>query len=202
MGNAIDRWDVLIADSSTLFRFFEAGEECTRKFMKHCGGRLYVVHDVAEEIIRYRDNANLADGIRVFRELLKNEPITPPPEVTLSVARILRLNKKYSFGDEDEGETATVLYAEWARENEGHEFLILMRDNFGRTLAEDRRLPFMETQDLVVDLVCGAVLSLDEGELVYRQIYKDRFDRTLYIRQIVHGCPECAEDLGIAESES
>jgi len=191
MTTLISDYDLLIADSSTLFRFFEAGPDCTRKLMEHCTQRLYIVGDVAEEIARYASHATMAAGIAVFNELIQHDPIDLPPQVALAVSDLMKMNRRlFGLTDKDEGETATVFYAAWARDQENRQFLILMRDNDGRRLAEDRNLALMETQELVVDLVCGSVLTVEDGALVFQSIYGASYDRSRYVAMVKRSCPE------------
>jgi hypothetical protein len=172
----LDEYDLLVADSSALFRFFEAGAESTRLMMQHCAGRLHIVHDVSQEIERYRADPQMSAGISVFWEMLETEVIEVPQTVMQNAADILALYRRLGMGTEDAGETATVLYAQYAWEQEQRDFLVLMTDHTGGNFAEDRDVVVMKADDMLLDLVgCGA-MTLEEGEVVWRKIFKDNPD--------------------------
>lgn len=187
----LDDFDLLIADSSVLFRFFEAGPDCTRKLMEYCGDRLYIVHDVAVEIDRYASDETMKDGIAVFAELLRNDPLDLPIEITEKVADILRLGKSHlPPSDEDRGEVATVLYAKWAWDNEEWEFLVLIADNFGSDLAESREIAVINTTDTVVELVRLRALTPADGEVLWRSMFGEAADIGSYYEKLKKACPE------------
>jgi len=188
MSVRLNDFDLLVADSSVLFRFFEAGAESTRLMMNHCAERLYIVHDVYEEIERYQADPSMRAGIEVFNAMLKTEVVQLPHDLTEQVADILKLNKKYGLGDEDEGETATVLYAERAWEEDETEFLVLMSDRGGGYLAEDRDVPVMKADEMVLDLVCCKAMTAEEGEVVWREIFKKHPDIEGYYAKIEKRC--------------
>lgn len=113
-GSLFDDYDLLISDSSVLFRFFEAGATCTEKMMASCGDRLFVVDSVSEEIHDHRNDPDKKAGIEAFYAKQVNEPLESPLPVTIQVQKARDLNRKYALGGEDIGELETVFYADWA----------------------------------------------------------------------------------------
>ena len=186
----LDEYDLLVADSSVLFRFFEAGAAATKLMMAHCASRLYIVHDVNEEINDHEDAPSMKEGIRVFREMLETEVIVLPGHLVEQVAVILHINRRLGEGaKKDMGETATVVYADWAWEAEQQEFLVLMRDRIGGYLAEDRGVGVMLPDEMVLDLVCGKAMTPEEGEAVWVKIFTKNLDIDGYYAKIKKHCP-------------
>lgn len=191
MNGLLDDYELLISDSSVLFRFFEAGAVCTEKMMDFCGARLYVVDSVDEEIRAHRDDADKRDGIAAFDANLVNEPLESPLSVTIKVQQARDLNRKYGLGDADIGEIETVFYADWAWDD-GNEYLLLMGDRQGQSLANDRGLEYLDSNAFVIELVCRTVLTVEEGALVSSKIFGEAFDRGIYDRELQVRCPDIA----------
>jgi hypothetical protein len=183
-----------------LFRFFAAGVEIVEAFMAALGDRLYVVFDVHVEINRHKDDAEFRDGAARFIELLENEPIVLPDEIREQVRRALEMTRRHSMRDEDIGETATVLYAR-SRIKVGEDWLVLMGDRYGIDLAEagETKVPYMNTTDTIVDLVCQGSLTEEQGTTVWELIHGDGSAAGL-IRKLDEICPEDEEDDQVGEA--
>jgi hypothetical protein len=159
---SLDDPQLLLADSSVLFRLFSLGDGSVRAIVAHFGERLHVVHDVHEEILRHRNDPVLRGGIHAFLESFANPVRQLPAEVLGDVAHRLRFTKKW-LGDEDRGETATCYYADWAWD-EGEEFAVLVGDHWGWQLADEFELPYFKSPDVVVYLVCNGVITTTDAE--------------------------------------
>jgi hypothetical protein len=185
----LDEYDLLISDSSVLFRFFQAGATCTEKMMDFCGVRLHIVDSVAEEIHDHRNDADKSDGIAVFESKRVNEPLESPLSVANKVQQARDLNRKYGLGGADIGEMETVFYADWAWE-EGEEYLVLMGDREGQRLAADHELEHLDSHGFVMELVCRQVLTVEEGELVASKIFGAAFDQAIFNTNLRERCPD------------
>jgi hypothetical protein len=163
---------LLLADSSVLFRFFAAGTNVVEALMDAVGDRIFIVFDVKVEIDRHAGDAEFREGIRQFLESLENEPIVLPDEVREQVRRVLEVTRKYGHRNEDLGETATVLYAR-SRVRAGEDWLVLVGDRFGISLAEcgEPIVPYMNTTDVVVELARQGALSQDQAEAVWVAVH-------------------------------
>src|SRR4051794_25501259 len=102
---------LLLGDSSSLFRVFAQGRELTTRVVEHFGERLHIVADVEQELRNHRNDGEFREGIDAFFEATPNTPIELPPEVALRVSDGLKFFRKWGMGDSDIGETATVYYA-------------------------------------------------------------------------------------------
>jgi hypothetical protein len=174
-----DDYELLIADSSVLFRFFAAGAEMSTAMMTGVGARLHIVESVDGEINDHRNDAEFADGIAAFRAAQVNAPVEPSLAVTRNVKKIRDLNRRHGLGGLDIGEYETVLAAEAARE-EGTDYLILMGDNDGRKMANQRELPNITSYEFVVELVGRGVLTRDQGAAVVQATLGARYDEARY----------------------
>ena len=181
-------YQLLIADSSVLFRCFSAGADVTTAMMNGVGARLHIVESVDGEIHDHRNDAEFADGIAAFREAQVHAPVEPSLEVTRSVQKIRDLNRRLGLGGLDIGEYETVLVAESARE-EGTEYLILMGDSDGRKLANQRDLPNITSYEFVVELVGRGVLTRDQGACVVERIFGARYDEARYDADLAGWAP-------------
>jgi hypothetical protein len=174
-----DEYELLIADSSVLFRCFSAGADVTTAMMEGVGERLHIVESVDGEIHDHRSDAEFADGIEAFREAQVHAPVEPSLEVTRSVQKIRDLNRRLGLGGLDIGEYETVLVAEAGRED-GIDYLILMGDSDGRKLANQRDLPNVTSYEFVVELVGRGVLTRDQGARVVERIFGAGYDPERY----------------------
>jgi hypothetical protein len=168
----VDRFDIVLADASAVFRFFEAGATITEKLMNHCGGRLHVVDVVDHEIDDHVDDPSFSAGIAAFRQLAVNEPVQLEGKELQLVDDARRLNEKYQLGGADLGEYASVLYAEAAVRN-GTKLLFVCTDREGLTRANgaEADIPAIHTQDFLAQLVHAGVFTVEEGETVFRTIF-------------------------------
>lgn len=175
MADWYDEYELLIADSSVLFRFFEAGALVTTALMSAIGHRIHIVESVDAEIKRYRNDQAFAAGIEAFLAARVNQPLEPRLEVTRDVKKVLDLQRRHGMGTADIGEYETVLTAdyEWGA---GAYYLILMGDGEGRKMARQRDLPHVSSYEFVVELVARGVLTPDQGVLVARAIAGPNFD--------------------------
>jgi hypothetical protein len=175
MASWYDDYELLIADSSVLFRFFEAGAAITTALISAIGHRIHIVESVDAEIGRYRNDPTFAAGIEAFLAAQVNEPLEPQLAVTREVKKMLDLQRKYGMGTIDIGEYETVLTAEceW---DAGTYYLILMGDGDGRKMARQRDLPHVSSYMFVVELVARSVLTREQGMVVARTIARAYFD--------------------------
>jgi hypothetical protein len=175
MADWYHEYELLIADSSVLFRFFEAGAAITTALMSAIGHRIQIVESVDAEIKRYRNDPTFAAGIEAFLLGQVNQPLEPRLEVTRDVKKVLDLQRRHGMGTADIGEYETVLMAdcEW---DAGTYYLILMGDSEGRKMARQRDLPHVSSYEFVVELVAREVLTQDQGVLVARAIAGSNFD--------------------------
>jgi len=188
----LDEYDLLLADSSVLFVFFQAGRVCTEKLLAYCGARLFIVDSVSEEINDHRSDDDKRDGIAAFEASGRNEPLESPLKVVNQVQRARDFNRKYGMGGADIGEMETVFYADWAWD-EGHQYLILVGDAGGQHLADDNNLGFLDSHRFLMELICCGALNVEEGELVASKIFGDNFDPNLFRRDVQNRCPQAIE---------
>jgi hypothetical protein len=179
MADWYDDYELLIADSSVLFRFFEAGAAITTALMSAIGNRIYIVESVDAEIKRYRNDPTFAAGIEAFFAAQVNEPLEPRLAVTREVKKMLDLQRKYSMGTADIGEYETVLTAD-AEWDAGTYYLILMGDGEGRNMARQRDLPHVSSYMFVVELVARGVLNREQGMVVAGTIAGAHFDEARF----------------------
>jgi hypothetical protein len=97
---------LLLADSSSLFRFFEAGADIVEAVMDALGDRLYIVADVEKEIRDHANDPQFRNGAAAFLKMLEHPPIVLPEDVRERVTDALKFNKRFGkHRDEDKGET-------------------------------------------------------------------------------------------------
>jgi hypothetical protein len=188
MADWYEEYELLIADSSVLFRFFEAGAEATTALMAAIGHRIHIVESVDGEIHRYRNDPAMAAGIAAFRAAQVNQPLEPRLKVTHEVQKMLELQRKYGLGDADIGEYETVLMAEheW---DAGTYYLILMGDGEGRKMAKQRELPHVSSYWFVVELAARGVLARGQCILVARSIVGCNFDEVQFDADVLSRRP-------------
>jgi hypothetical protein len=183
-----DEYELLIADSSVLFRFFESGADVTTALITAIGHRIHLVEIVDQEIERYRNDPQFADGIAAFRAAQVNVPLEPRLEVTRQVQRIVEMQRKLGMGTADLGEYETVLMAdhEW---DEGPYYLILMGDGDGRGMAAQRDLPCVTSYSIVVELVARGILTREQGVAVARTIVRGELDEARFDADVATNAP-------------
>lgn len=188
MADWYDEYELLIADSSVLFRFFESGAGVTTALMTAIGHRIHLVEIVDQEIERYRNDPQFADGIAAFRAAQVNDPLEPRLEVTRQVQRIVEMQRKLGMGTADLGEYETVLMAdhEW---DEGTYYLILMGDGDGRGMASQRELPYVTSYSFVVELVARGILTREQGVAVARTIVPGELDEARFDADVATNTP-------------
>jgi hypothetical protein len=174
-----DRYELLIADTSVLFRFFQAGADVTRTLMSAIGHRIHIVEWVDQEIECYRNDARFADGIAAFRQAQVNSPLEPQLDVTRQVRRVVDMQRKYGMGTADMGEYETVLLAEH-HAAAGVDYLILMGDGGGRNMARQHNLPHVSSYQFVVELVHRSVLTRGQGVAVANSIARGGVDEARF----------------------
>lgn len=165
----LDAPELLLGDSSVLFVIFDAGADCAARVLDHFGDRLHVVHDVWVEIDNHKADTQPETRSEGIAEFLSRFPIERarqlPYEVQSKARSRLRLAAKWEphkHADEDMGETATCYYADYVWDDE--QFVVLVGDKWGKSLAVEFELPFFKTNDVVIYLVCNKVVTLVEAE--------------------------------------
>lgn len=158
----------LLSDASVPINFVTAGPECADAFKEYFGDKVLVAIDVYEELERKArtEIPELKQFLDGWPEL---DPIDLPMEVKSDVAKILRLNIGIYHPDKDRGETATILYAEHARDRsvDPEEFELLLDDGDGKKFARDRSLGFWDTPTIALHMVCSGYLTEDQGFSVW-----------------------------------
>ena len=157
---------VLLSDSTLPINFCKCGPTIARKFAEYLGDRVYVVHDVYEELDRNPEN------IPALKDFLEEWPTTEVIQLAASVrgevADILKSNITGGLHPkEDAGECATVFHARHVRNSEAIEYLILTDDQEGKRLARFEGLSVLDTPHLAIEMVVEGALSEDEGWAVW-----------------------------------
>jgi hypothetical protein len=183
MADWYDEYDLLLADSSVMFRFFEAGAAVTTALMSAIGHRIHIVESVDAEIKRYRNDPTFAAGIEAFFAAQVNEPLEPRLEVTRQLKKVLDLQRRHGMGTADIGEYETVLMADHEGAA-GTDYLILMGDGEGRKMARQRDLPHVSSYMFGVELVARKVLARDQGIIVARAIAGANFDEARFDAEV------------------
>lgn len=153
------------------------------------GDRLHMVADVHAELER------LSEGFAPLTRFLEDWPAGRirqlSPELTLKVAASIKVRQvPGQHIKEDQGETATVFYAE-ARRGDGEVFEVITDDGYGKTLARDRRFRPITSPSIVVQMVCAGALAYRDGQRVWQQCFANNRARWKQFRtQVEQSCPE------------
>lgn len=175
---------LLLADSSSLFRFFAAGVDIVEAVMHALGDRLYIVAEVEQEIRDHADDPEFRDGAAAFLELLENPPIVLPEDVRERLTTALQFNERFGkHRNEDKGETATALYAR-SRVKEGESWVVIAGDKLAEDLCNTGTptVPLMNTTDTIAELVRQEALTVAEGERAWEAVQGPGTGRRLRAR--------------------
>jgi hypothetical protein len=148
---------------------------------EYLGDDVHIVADVHEELKRK------SKEIPALATLLDSGwPSTEARRLSIelrdTVAAVLMVQEAPEDDPgEDQGEYATVFYAE-ERRDAGEVFVIATDDRTGKTLAREKGMQSVNTPQLLVEMVCAGALSYGDGRRVWqacvpRAGWKDYEDR-------------------------
>lgn len=164
---------LLLSDATVPTNFCKAGLKLAQRFSDYAGDRVFIVHDVHEELLRNPKGIPALDKFLEFWPLA--EPIQLAPEVREEVADALRFNARYGrHPDEDRGEHATVFHARYVREKGGREFVIATDDRDGKLLARSDGFEVVDTPEMIVRMYRHGFLNADEGFVIWKKTLPNR----------------------------
>lgn len=168
---------LLLADTSVIINFVEAGQAHVEALQRMGGTSFFITSGVMRELKRKRELFPLLRG--VVRNWPENQIRRLPGHVEQLVSDQLEiLNEWGDFPDEHRGEVETVFYADDQLTNGNERYRILMDDGDGRALAEDK-FELRRTREIVCEVVAAGFLTVEQGWRVC--VCADRFpDRTAY----------------------
>jgi len=178
---------LLLSDTSVLCAFCRAG--AGERLKEHLEGRVWVVDAVQAELERHAERLP-----NLQRLLVQGWPpmIELPAEVRLKVADALTARAAPGrHPNEDEGEIATVLYADYSI-SEGTIYHLLLDDKKdGKKLAQLRGYAWTDTPGLVVEMVCADILDFNSGRRVWREaVSSSPRSLSAYSQRVETICPE------------
>jgi predicted nucleic acid-binding protein len=164
--------EIVVADTSPLVTFSQAG--AYRQLARYLGERVRLTPDVLREL-----ETGVSRGA-VPAYLLGALPaacvVELPPLLQQKAYDIIGFVRD-EYGRravQDLGEVTSVLLAEHLRDDRGLRTVLLMDDiEHGKKLAAVRKLPVVDTQGLILEMVCGGVMPEALGGKVWRQSFSD-----------------------------
>ena len=153
---------------------------------EYLGEEVYIVADVHQEL--KRKSSGLPALERLLEEWPRTEVRSLSVELRDTVAAVLMVQEAPEDDPiEDQGETATIFYAEECRAV-GEVFVVATDDRQGKRLAREKGLDFVTTEQLVVEMVCAGALAYNDGKRVWQEAVP-RAGWQRYEQEIERECP-------------
>jgi predicted nucleic acid-binding protein len=161
--------DIVLIDATLIRNFIKRGfHRRLSDFFGDCGA---LVLEVLIELERYGEtDQRMLDLLEEW----PTEIVELPPELALQVRDIVEfLREEGQHERQNEGEVATVILAEHLQ-NKGNSVLVITDDSDGKALARQRKVDYVDTPAVIIEMVLAGVLSEEEGAIVWRETFTNR----------------------------